>query len=273
MRRILERLIGRRRSRIADRVRAAVAGRSGLEVGGASRIFSAKGRLPVYPHAAGLDGVDYRAATHRHPDRALDADFRWHPARASGRLLFCEAVDLQGVPDDSSDFLLASHVLEHIANPLQALASWRRVTKPAGALLLVVPHREGTFDHRRPVTELAHLIADLEADVGEDDLTHLEEVLALHDLDRDPGLDSKEMLERRGRANLEHRGLHHHVFDPELVLRSVDHAGWQVEAVDVMQPYHIAVLARKREADGAGNERWWAPDATWRARSPFPADR
>ena len=37
------------------------------------------------------------------------------------------------------------------------------VTGAGGALLLVVPHREGTFDHRRPVTELEHLVADFVA--------------------------------------------------------------------------------------------------------------
>lgn len=273
MLRIFERLIGRTRSRMADGLRGLVAGRSGLEVGGPSRIFSAKGRLPVYPHLAALDGTDYRASTHRHPERSAGAGYPWRADRPAGRLFLCEAVDLVGVPDEAYDLVLASHVLEHIANPLGALAAWRRVTRPGGALLLVVPHREGTFDHRRPVTPLEHLVEDLEAGTGEEDLTHLDDVLAFHDMARDPGVETREALAQRGRANAEHRSLHHHVFDTELVLRAVDRAGWQVEAVDVMRPYHVAVLARKAAPDGAENAAWWAAEAAWRACSPFRGDR
>lgn len=274
MRRILDRLIGRPRSRLAHPVRVAVSGRSGLEIGGPSRIFGPKGRLPVYPHAAALDGVDHRAATRRHPDRAPDAAFVWHAGRAPGHLVLVEAVDLEGLPDASFDFLLASHVLEHVANPLRALRSWLRVTREGGSLVLVVPHREGTFDHRRPVTALAHLVDDLEAGTPEDDLTHVEEVLALHDLERDPGVRTREELERRSRANGEHRALHHHVFDTELALRAVDHAGWAIEGVDAMRPYHVAVFARRPPADAVvDSTAWWSPVAAWRRRSPFPGDR
>ena len=47
---------------------------------------------------------------------------------------------------------------------------------------LVVPHKDKTFDHNRPVTSLNHLEEDLDNDVDEDDLTHLPEILELHDL-------------------------------------------------------------------------------------------
>lgn len=273
VRRMLQRLIGRPRSRMSRCVRVAVRGRSGLEVGGPSRIFSGKGRLPVYPYVAALDGIDHRVATHRHPDRTTGEGFCWIPGRPPGRLFLCEAAELAGVADAAYDLLLASHVLEHVANPLRALGSWRRVTRPDGVLLLVVPHREGTFDHRRPVTRLEHLVQDLEAGTGEDDLTHLDEVLALHDVSRDRGVASHEELERRSRANAEHRALHHHVFDTELALRAVARAGWSIEGVDAMRPYHVAVLARRPSTDAVDNAAWWAPGATWRARSPFRGDR
>jgi len=273
VRRILERLTGRFRSRIAAAAREAVAGRRGLEVGGPSRIFGPKGRIPLYPAVAALDGADYRADTRRHPERAAAEGFRFRRGGPAGRLFLCEAVDLQGVPDGVYDFVLASHVLEHVADPLRALRSWARVVGDEGRLVLVVPHREGTFDHRRPVTPLAHLVADQEAGTGEDDLTHLPEVLAHHDLARDPGVDTLEALERRGRDNLRHRALHHHVFDTELVLGALDHAGWQVDALDVMRPYHVAVLARRPAGARPDNAAWWGRDAAWRARSPFPGDR
>jgi len=38
-----------------------------------------------------------------------------------------------------------------------------------GMLVLVVPHPKRTFDHRRPVTTMAHLLEDERGETGEDD--------------------------------------------------------------------------------------------------------
>jgi SAM-dependent methyltransferase len=60
------------------------------------------------------------------------------------------------------DFLCASHVLEHLENPLGALKNWIRVLKPSGYLLLVIPEKNYTFDCTRKTTLLSHMIADNE---------------------------------------------------------------------------------------------------------------
>jgi SAM-dependent methyltransferase len=39
------------------------------------------------------------------------------------------------------DFCFASHVLEHIANPLKALQGWIRIVKPGGHIILVLPEK------------------------------------------------------------------------------------------------------------------------------------
>jgi hypothetical protein len=64
--------------------------------------------------------------------------------------------------------VLSSHCLEHVANPILALREWLRVMTPDGTLVLVLPHKEGTFDHQRPTTTLGHMIDDYER---EDDMT------------------------------------------------------------------------------------------------------
>jgi hypothetical protein len=64
----------------------------------------------------------------------------------------------------------------------------------------LLPDKRRTFDHRRPVTTLAHLIADLNADMAEDDLTHLPEILALHDLERDPDAGNMECRQEQRSA-------------------------------------------------------------------------
>jgi hypothetical protein len=112
-------------------------------------------------------------------------------------------------------------------------------------LILIFPHKDGTFDHRRPVTSLNHLLGDFANNTAEDDMTHLTEVLELHDFDRSPGVGSIEEFRRRSMLNLENRCLHHHVFDTHLAVEVVNHMGLQLGAVELFHPFHIAVTARK----------------------------
>ncbi len=77
-------------------------------------------------------------------------------------------------------------MLEHAANPLRVLYEWKRILKNSGTILIVLPHKAATFDHRRPSTSFEHIKADFDSNVDESDLTHLDEILALHDLKLDP---------------------------------------------------------------------------------------
>lgn len=54
--------------------------------------------------------------------------------------------------DDVFDFVVSSHVLEHMPNPGLALAEWLRVTRPGGVVYSVIPNKNRTFDRRRATT-------------------------------------------------------------------------------------------------------------------------
>lgn len=58
------------------------------------------------------------------------------------------------VPDDSQDFVINSHVLEHFENPIKAMLEWDRVTKVGGIIFMIVPHKMRTFDIDKPRTKL-----------------------------------------------------------------------------------------------------------------------
>ena len=60
--------------------------------------------------------------------------------------------------DNSVDFVVSSHVIEHFPDPIKALREWYRVVKPGGYLYIIAPHKERTFDKERPRTTLAELI-------------------------------------------------------------------------------------------------------------------
>ena len=206
-----------------EHFRRLVTGRSGLEIGGPSAVFGAE--LPLYREIRCLSGVNFASRTLWQGESGEAFGFL---GDREGRHYVSDGTQLSAIEDESQDFILSSNCLEHIANPLRALAEWARVTRPGGALILVVPNKSGNFDHRRPVTPFEHLVDDLKNATGEDDLTHLEEILALHDLTLDPAAGTFEEFSARSRQNLSNRALHHHVFDLEIAKRAVEFSGFAV---------------------------------------------
>jgi SAM-dependent methyltransferase len=250
----------------------ALRGRSGLEIGGPSEAFSSTGQLPIYTLLNSLDGCNFSSHTAWEGRiNAGEGKYVWSSRRPTGRQYVLEASCLNGIGDRSYDCVLSCHCIEHLANPLAALKEWRRVLREDGYLVLVVPHRNGTFDRARPVTSFEHLLEDHMHDRGEDDLTHLEEALALHDYSLDVGARNRENFQRVCLANKENRRLHHHVFNTELVLRILDHANFRVVDVSAALPCHIIALAQKTEMPDNGD--FFSLNADWRRVSPFYDDR
>lgn len=255
-------------------VRARICGRSGLEVGGPSSVFRGRrGLLPLYPLVGHLDNCNFAGSTVWEGKISEGATFRYARFRRPGQQYVAEASNLSMIASSSYDFVLSSHMLEHSANALGALRELLRVLRDDGTLVLLLPHREGTFGHRRPVTTLAHLIEDERAGMGEDDLTHLAETLALHDFSRDPGAGTAEEFRARSLRNAENRCLHHHVFDTQLAVVMLNHAGVQLLAVETALPFHIVAIASKlTPGKTPDNAAFLAGDSSWRAVSVFASD-
>jgi SAM-dependent methyltransferase len=204
---------------------ACVAGKKGLEIGGPSMLF--KTTLPLYQIIKDLDGVNF--STHTAWEGSIKAGRHFNFIGAKkGMQFIAEASDLTALQDQSYEFLLSSNCLEHVANPIKALMEWKRVIQPGGALILVLPNKAGNFDHKRPTTPLAHLVEDFEKGTSEHDLTHLDEILALHDLSMDPPAGTPEQFRTRSLDNFNNRTLHHHVFDLDVMRGMLTHAGFDV---------------------------------------------
>lgn len=62
------------------------------------------------------------------------------------------------LPDESQDFVVSAHVIEHFSDPIKALKEWYRLIRPGGYIFMIVPHKERTFDKDRPRTTLQELI-------------------------------------------------------------------------------------------------------------------
>jgi SAM-dependent methyltransferase len=254
---------------------SAVRGATALEIGGPSSVFQRDGLLPVYPELSRLDGVQVPQAHALWHGELSTSAYETGEPELHGRLWLREGSDLEPLADDSYDAILSSHVLEHFANPLGALREWLRVLRPGGHLVTVAPHKEGCADHRRPTTPLAHLLEDDRRSVREDDMTHAEEVIALHDLSRDPAAGDAEQARIRTLENAQRRAMHHHVFTTRSLLALLDHVGLELVAVEARWPHDIYVLGRLPSLGepAPANTSKLAADADFLRRSPFRVDR
>ena len=204
--------------------------------------------------------------------------FKYHANKPEGYTFICEASDLSHIDDESYDFIMSSHVIEHIANPLKTISEWKRVVRIGGVILFVCPHKDGTYDHKRPITPLAHLIEDYIKGVDENDLTHQSEVLKLHDLSRDT--NSYDQVLAVSTKNFEYRWLHHHVFVSESWITILDYLNLEVACIGAWLPFNIIAVGKKvdetpenLERLHASNMRLLAVNARWRLTSPFQLDK
>jgi len=83
--------------------------------------------------------------------------------------------ELNGIADESIDFLIACHVIEHTSNPIKAIRQAYSRLVHGGQLAMVVPDMQRTFDKERDLTELAHLIEDFRDPSRERDKLHYQE--------------------------------------------------------------------------------------------------
>lgn len=226
-------------------LRELIIAKKGLEIGGPSRVFSKSGLMPIYEIANRVDNCNFGQKTIWEGVLEEGENFKYGRGAVLGHQYIREATDLHGIPSKEYDFVCSADVIEHIANPLQAIFEWIRVLKDDGIMILIVPHKQKTFDHKRPVTLLGHLIENYTCGTTEDDTTHIGEVLELHDLSMDPLAGSFEGFKERTLNNFQNRTVHQHVFDVDLVIDMLNYAGTQIFNVEVCRPHSIVVIGKK----------------------------
>jgi SAM-dependent methyltransferase len=139
---------------------------------------------------------------------------------------------LRPLGDCSQDFVICSHVLEHLAEPIGFVEEIHRVLRPGGVVLILLPDRHRTFDRDRSPTTLAHLVAEYETGVTEVDDDHIVEFLTM------TGSPPSEWRRQRARLFDLHRqrSIHVHCWDDEeffsVLLHTVDRLGARWEFVD-----------------------------------------
>lgn len=122
------------------------------------------------------------------------------------------------VADDSLDFIIGCHVIEHTRNPIGSIATAHRKLKRGGKLLLVIPDMHRTFDRTRQPTTLEHLCSDYEQPNRQRDYAHYEEFYRLALPVAPDAIDQTAMVQfERGYA------IHYHVWDYPSFATMIEH--------------------------------------------------
>ena len=123
----------------------------GLEFGPLDRPLVARSESDVsYVDHLSTEGLREKYETHAHVDLAAicQVDHVLDPARR-----------LSEVVGAGYDYVIASHVIEHVPDLVGWLGELERILVPSGILALAVPDKRTTFDVARPLTLPSDLIA------------------------------------------------------------------------------------------------------------------
>lgn len=214
---------------------------NGLEIGGLHLA------LPVPPQARV-----------RYVDRMSASDLRSeYPELASFDLVEVDVIDngetLESVPADSQDFIVANHFLEHCEDPIGTIGTHLTKLRPGGVLFYAVPDKRYTFDHRRQVTELEHMVQDHREGPSRSRMDHYRQWVEFVDTGGRPadGYGPEQVEAEAGRLEAENYSIHMHVWTQveflQMVIKAREIHG---EAFDIEAAAHrgiefIVVLRKK----------------------------
>ena len=82
------------------------------------------------------------------------------------------ADNLAAIADNSVDFIVANHLLEHLEDPIAGLLEFQRVLKPGGVLYMALPDSRVTFDRDRALTDSEHILEEHRQGFASNRLAH-----------------------------------------------------------------------------------------------------
>lgn len=103
-------------------------------------------------------------------DRMNVKDLREHyPELGKFSLTDVDLIDdgevLGKIKDESQDFVIANHFIEHCEDPIRVLTNHLRVLKKNGILYWIIPDKRYTFDNERNLTTTHHIDNDFKKGV------------------------------------------------------------------------------------------------------------
>lgn len=172
---------------------------------------------------------------------------------------------LETIAAGSLDFIIANHLLEHTEDPIGTIGIHLSKLRPGGILFYAVPDKRYTFDHRRELTPLEHMIRDHEEGPAGSRREHFDEwTLLVGGTEADRASEeaytafAARAAEEARRLEAEDFSIHMHVWDQASFLALILHCrerfqNFEIEAT-AQRTMEFVVILRKRGA-------WPAPVA------------
>ena len=190
----------------------------------------------------------------RYVDRMTVPELREHyPELAELDLARVDIVDdgelLSTVADESVDFIVANHFLEHCEDPIRTIGTHLGKLRPGGVLFYAVPDKRYTFDWQRPRTPLSHVVADHELGADRSRSEHYLEWVRLVDGSGADLADEQDVIAKAAELEASGYSIHFHVWEQadllELMLHCHERFGsFEIEAVRIRSLENIVVLRK-----------------------------
>lgn len=117
--------------------------------------------------------------------------------------------------DNAFNFVINSHVLEHVANPGKQIEEWLRIIQPGGILYMIVPDKNYCFDRRREVTTVKHLLYEYANNISEITIEHYEDFIT--NTNGEDGISRDVSIEAIQCAWEAQGSIHVHTFEPSSI--------------------------------------------------------
>lgn len=142
----------------------------------------------------------------------------WHSENFEVPITYNTSIDkMEGIEDNSLDFILSAHVIEHSPNPFSAFENGYKKLKKGGKMVLIVPNMLAFEDRVRELTTVEHLDLDYREPCRERDFIHYAEKIIKYG-----NTPSESLYETIKKAYDENADLHYHTFTYESFGQAVD---------------------------------------------------
>jgi len=211
-----------------EKVKNTINGLNVLEIGGPTHLF--RHSMLIYDILKSVDGLNMIDNVWQR----VGIKYNYYNGKTGiqyiGDVADVGKIDIQ----KKYQLILTSHVIEHIANPIKVIKSLKPLLVDNGLMLSIIPNKEQFWDREREFTTIEHMIEDYNNEVGEDDMTHLEENIKVKKISKDP------------KDNYKHRMLHHHCFNVDIVKELFEYSGYEtIECFVHTDKLQIVYLGKK----------------------------
>lgn len=167
---------------------------------------------------------------------------------------------LDVVATGSLDFVVANHVVDHVANPVGLVDSIARVVRNGGRIVIAAPDKDFTFDAPRTLTPFSHLWAEHIAGVRRSDDAHYIDFLRAvkDDFDQLPTAGRNHHV-GRSRSRREHVHVWDSVSFLDFLQKSFRRLGWNVdlELISTGKDNRIECFTVWKKTGRSVTRRWW----------------